>query len=117
MAMAKLGGGITEINGRMGGNIYRRDQCGQHIQGYPRIIDRHPSPSQLKRRNAWRTCYGYWKKHATWEFVARWQQYANNHTITNRKGETYALTHYQMFMKINVTRVYNDVEITEYPPT
>lgn len=116
MAMIKLGAGITEINGTMGGTVYRRDQCGQHAQTYPRLIDHEPSPAQRARRNAFRQCMAYIRSSATVVFVALWQQYANLHTTTNLKGETRTLTWHQMFLKINIVRLVAGVPLLEWPP-
>lgn len=114
--MLKLGSGITEIEGKSGGEIYRKDQCGQHIQSTPRTVDSEGSPAQKKRRRAWRKCLNYIRKNTTVEFAGRWQIYANQHPKVNKKGERITLTWWQMFMRINVVRVYNDLEPLQFPP-
>lgn len=117
MAMVKVAQPITEINGKSGGNVWRKDQCGQHVQKTPRTVSNEPTRSQRKRQKAYTACMNYIRRNSTPEFAARWQQYANNHPKTNKKGETYNLTWWQQFMAINVVRVFNDQPIQQYPPS
>ncbi len=116
MAMVKLSAGITEIEGKSGGDVWRKDQCGQHVQAAPRHVDKYASYRQKKRRRAYLKCMNYIREHATVEFAARWQIYANQHPRKNKKGESYTLAWWQQFMSINIKRVYNDLEILQYPP-
>jgi len=116
MSLIKLGDGIVEINGREGGDIYRRDRCGQHVQAQPREIKRPSAAKQRKRRRAWKKCLNWIRRNMTTRGMALWQQYANQHPHKNKKGEWIALTWWQMFIKINVIRLVNDLEILPEPP-
>jgi len=116
MSMVKLGDGIVEINGQAGGDVWRSDQCGQHVQAPPRHVARPPTTNQRKRQRAFRTCMSRIREGLTVEQVAAWQQYANMHSTQNKKGEVRILAWHQMFCKINVIRLYNDLPLTEYPP-
>ena len=116
MAMVKLGDGVVEINGKSGGDVFRKDQCGQHIQSTPRYVSNEPSPSQKKRRRAFRKCLNYIRRYSTVEFAYRWQNHANNHPRTNKKGETITLAWWQEFMSINIIRIVNDLDILQFPP-
>ncbi len=116
MTMLKMCNGIIEIEGTVKGDVYRKDQCGQHVQAFPRLIKHEPSQSQKKQRRAYRMALAYIRKESTVEFASLWQQYANNHAKPNRKGEMITLTWWQMFMKINLVRLRNDLEVLHYPP-
>lgn len=114
--LVKTGQNITEIEGKSGGDIYRTDVCGQHIQSYPREVDSPITPAQEARRKAFRTLTNYFKSHATVEFAARWQIYADSHTKTNKKGEVIRLTWWQQFIAYNINRVVAGEPIIEFPP-
>jgi hypothetical protein len=116
MAMVKLGSGIVEIEGKSGGNIWRKDQCGQHVQSYPREIERPSTLAQRKRRRAYLRLMNYIRRYSTLEFVQRWQSYSHHHPRNNRKGESHTLTWWQMFISTNVNRVVNGEDILDYPP-
>lgn len=51
MALAKTGGGITDIRGKIAGNVFTRDKAGLHIQAQKRAI-RSRTPAQRIQRNA-----------------------------------------------------------------
>lgn len=114
--MVKLGAGIVEINGKSGGDIWRTDTCGQHVQSYPRLVNHEPSDSQRKRRRAFQACRRVWSKWFSDVFVKMWNQYAERHPAKNKKGETFIMTGGQIFMKINITRYYNDTPLLQWPP-
>lgn len=117
MALAKTDNSITEINGKIGGDTWRHDNSGQHVYGSPRYVNSNPSPTQQKRRNAFRQCVNFWYDQVTATQKTMWLNYAALHPTTNRKGETIVLTAYQMFMHINIYRAYNDVALIATPPS
>lgn len=116
MATVKTGTGIISIKGTVAGNVYRRSKHGQTIQATPRAVAKTPSSSQKKRRNAWRTCQNYIQSNVSSQLTQRWTAYAEQHPVTNKIGEKKTLTWLQMFMSINIIRVYNDVAVLQYPP-
>lgn len=117
MALAKTDDSIIEIEGRIGGDIWRYDDSGQHVYAHTTGTSKQPSDLQLKRRKAFIECVNFWKEHITLEHILQWENYAQSHESTNRKGEPIILTAYQMFMHINIYRAYNDVELLLSPPS
>lgn len=115
MTMVKLGDGITEINGKQAGNVWRRDNCGQHVQKTPRRVETKTN-AQWNQRAAWIKCCNYWLNNATAEIEDMWWLWSYNHPITNKKGETRFLTPFNAYMKYNLPRVRNGSEIKLYPP-
>jgi len=107
---------LAEIQGKMGGNIWRVDQCGQHCQASPREINSEPSEPQKIRRRAFSKCRQYMIDTFTQYHAARWQQYANNHPRKTTKGKIYELTWFQQFISTNINRVVAGEEILEFPP-
>lgn len=116
MALAKTDDSIAEIEGRIGGNVWRHDDAGQHVYAYTLGATRPPSNLQKKRRNAFQQCINFWNNIVTDTQRAEWQNYADNHPTTNMKGETIILTAYQAFMHINLYRAYNDIDLIASPP-
>ena len=87
MAMAKLDGTITNIDGKVGGNIFRNDVCGQHIQATPRHIDKK-SPAQLRQRRAFLRALRFCnERRMTWEEFNSWWLYTIFHPVTNKKAK------------------------------
>ena len=116
MTMMKLSGDITEIEGKVGGDVYRKDVCGQHIQAYPRLV-KHESPSQIRQRKAFRSAlYFCGGGNLTGEDVEKWWIYSKNHPKKNSKGETVYLTPFLACVRINTMRFRNDLEPITEPP-
>ncbi len=71
---------------------------------------------QKKRRDAYVKCTQAWKDCAKENKTELWTIYAKNHRITtNRKG-TVTLTGWNWFVKINIYRIYNNLEPILTPP-
>lgn len=115
MAMVKFGGGIVEINGKQGGNIWRRDQCIQHMQKFPRQVNTHNPKQELRRRWFSKLIHHYIPMWATQEFVASWQQYAYDHPRVSRKYGIYTLTWWTQFLSSNINRVIAGEEPYRFP--
>lgn len=116
MAMVKLSGMITEIEGKVGGNVWRSDVCGSHIQALPTPRRKEPSPQQKDRQKAFRFLITITKRCFTVEIAAYWQDHANRHPRTNKKGETYTLTWFQMFICHNINKVVAGEDPDLLPP-
>ena len=113
--MVVYGSGVVEINGKMGGDIWRFDWCRQHVQAAPRLIN-HVSPKQRARRNAFRGCVNYIRANFTQERAWNWQSYANRHPKIRSKGGQYTLTWWQQFIGVNINRVIEGDPILGDPP-
>jgi len=117
MAMVRFGPEIVEINGKMGGDIWRYDWCKQHCQSMGRYIDKEPTKPQKIRRKQFTKLLSYvrtWGKES--KFVQLWQAYCNSHPETNKKGEVYSLAWHQGFISYNLNRVISGKPVEQYPP-
>lgn len=111
MVMLRYGGGIVEINGKVGGEIYRRDRCGNHKQVGPYKKQRANEAQEAIRR-AFMRCSAYWGFAVdTPGAQLSWWLYSQSHLKTNKKGETYYLPARQCFIAFNMPRVLNGLEI------
>jgi hypothetical protein len=115
MAMAKLSDGVIEIEGKHGGSIFRKDQCGQHVQAYPRLVDFEPTLKQIIRRKAFAEIMHTLPKVATVHFVHCWSQYAYLHPKKNKKGETITLDWWQVYVSYNLNNVIAGLPIQNLP--
>lgn len=115
MAMVRTNNAVIDINGRVGGDIWRTDQCGLHVQKEPRMI-MHWSPKQKAWMRAWSIAWSYWKDCLLFGWGNEWHRYAQNHLVPNRKGEMIMLYRENWWLKINVYRIYNGLDILWHPP-
>lgn len=116
MVMIQKGDGWTEIEGKFGDTIFRKDQCGQHAQQPPRGGIPPPGRPPTPRQKAFRFLLNIVKRCFTEEVAAYWQDYANNHPRKNKKGETYTLTWFQMFISYNINKVVAGEDPDLLPP-
>lgn len=114
--MLKLAAQITDIEGKSGGVIYRKDQCGPHMQAAPRKVKQEPTPDQEARLRAFRICTGYMRENATEHFVYCWSHYAIFHPKVTKKGKIIPLTWWQIFISYNINRVIAGEPIAQLPP-
>lgn len=116
MVMLKLAGGISEIEGKGPGGIYRVDQCGQHIQAPPRDISDGPSEKQRTRQNAFSLLRSYVQTHGTFWFVAAWSDYSNQHPKKTKKGKVYFSSWYNAFIGYNINFIVKGLPFHPLPP-
>lgn len=114
--MIKVGANIAEIEGRVGGDIYRKDVCGQHIQKTPRLVKKN-SPAQTVQRRAFLKAMSFChRKNLTFEEWDSWWLYTVMHPITNKKGKRIILEPCQKCMSINIYRALNDLPMIKKAP-
>lgn len=116
MAMVKRTSQCPEMEGKNGGNIYRFDQCRQHIQAYPRLINREKSPSQKIILNSFQKALNRYLYTLTPEQRNKWYTYTFQHIQTTKKGMKYYLPPQLMYMKINIPRIKNNLPPFDDPP-
>lgn len=100
MAIVKLVYGL-EIEGSLGGDVWRRDQCRFHVQ----------SKTSKKRKHFFTQnfCFEYiansFKYHNwTTDELAAWSAYALTHKLYSKKGVLYANPVYHAFLSFNIER-------------
>jgi hypothetical protein len=117
MAMVKLGPGFSDINGKQGGNVWRADVCGQHLQAPPRTWNHPPSESQRSRRRAFMYCVHYFFKVLTQRQIDAWWIFTSRHPQINKKGEEVFLQAHNMFIKVNINRAIAGIPLWDWPPS
>ena len=116
MAMVVRLGTIIEEEGKVGGNVYCMDQSRQHIQAFPRLINREPSEEQ-KNVRAWFTKSLHRYLHILTPHQRNlWNTYTFQHIQTGKKGNKYYLPPHMMFMKINIPRLKAGLPFLDDPP-
>lgn len=115
MVQVKTNGIVEQLCGSVGGDYYRIDHVGLHIQAQPRKIKRC-SPAQNKRRRNFRATMRH-RRIAWYQGHGQaWDRYAATHTATNKIGGRIHLTATNWFLKINLYRIFNDLDPIYDPP-
>lgn len=110
MALIKLGGGVADIRGSIGGTVFSKNRYGSYSRN--RTIPVNPSStSQQKIRSAVSQIRDAWFNTLTDAQRAEWATYAANVTVLNRLGESINLTGWNMFCRSNLAALYNDLAI------
>lgn len=115
MALITTANPLADIRGSVGGSVFSRDSSGLHMQATPRHI-RRKSLLQDRRRRAFVAAKNSWRRDATSHERNLWQLYATRHPGHNRFGEVITYTGYQVFMRFNIYRAYNNVSLISTPP-
>lgn len=68
MALARTGGGVTDIRGPLAGNVFTRDSSGLHVCSKPRRV-KQCTPAQRKQRNAFAKARQYSKDNRTVSYL------------------------------------------------
>lgn len=113
MVMLKLGPDIIDIEGKVKGEYYRRDVCGQHLQAYQSKKRYKPSSQQkafTKAANAWSA-----HEWSSWELNA-WIVWDIRHPKKNKKGKVGLWGAFLCFMSTAIKQIQLDVDISYYPP-
>jgi hypothetical protein len=110
--MIKVSSTYPDTEGKVGGDVYRHDQCLNHIQKMPREVEHGETPQQ----KAFSRCINAWKSHV-WntEELNRWWLWSSKHPQKGRKGDISYLTPFMAFMKVNVKRVLHNMPIIWMP--
>jgi len=114
--MIKTDGTITNITGKIGGNIYHRDRYSLHIK--PKTYRPHqPSTSQKTQRSYFNQVKNCWLSHAwTRRESLLWWNYCWQHPKKNKQGETRYLHPWLAFLSVNIKRLANSHPVI-YTPT
>lgn len=116
MAQVKLGGGIVEIEGSIGGNIYWRVPHIQLVRAKTKHRDRK-SDKQVKRRNAFSAAVRAWMTHAwTTAEIQAWRVWCQHHPRIGKKGNVFHITPYLAFMRLNLYRIMTGLAPSFVPP-
>lgn len=114
MVMVQFDDKTINIEGRVGGEYWRHDQCLNHLQAMPRVISGRGERPQQK---AFGRCTTYWSNHEwTGEQIDLWWKWCYAHPMKNKKGETVYYHPFIAFIHINIKRILAGKIITCIPP-
>lgn len=116
MALIKLGGGVSDIRGSIGGTVFSKNRYGSYTRN--RTVPVNPgSTAQTKIRACTGQIRDAWFNTLTAAQRAAWAVYASNVQVQNRLGESITLTGWNMFARTNMAMLYNDYAIVADAPT
>lgn len=116
MALVKLGGGVADIRGSIGGTTFSRTRYGAIARN--RTIPVDPgSAAQTKIRSIASTVRNAWFNTLTAAQRTAWDTYAAGVQMTNRLGEVVNLTGWNHFCRSNMALLYNDKSLVAAGPT
>ena len=116
MAMVKSTIEYVEREGKQGGNVYRSDQCGQHIQATPRLVEKEPTKKQRIRRNGFSYLLKRYIHFLTPEQRGSWVIYSLHHPKKTKKGKIYSLPPQLMYLSYNINRYVSGLPVVDDAP-
>jgi len=115
MAMVKKSAMAADKQGGQGGNVFRIDQCGEHVQSKPRRVY-SPSQNQMDSQRAFRKSLTFCASIMTLEKAAEWMTYSDRHPKKDKKGDIWYMNPIMACLSVNIPRVRLGLEPTETPP-
>lgn len=101
MAVIMLGGGVTDIRGKIGGNVFSRGKGGNIIRKNTKGCNPRSSLQSARRANtAWLA--KRWSNDLTAQQRADWRAYAAGTTWTNKLGQTIEIGGNAAYLRLNV---------------
>lgn len=115
MALIKLGGGVSDIRGSIGGTVFSKNRYGSYTRN--RTIPVNPGSSlQTKIRACASVLRDIWINDLTAKQREGWATYASNVQVQNRLGESITLTGWNMFYRTGANQIYNDLTVSVDAP-
>lgn len=115
MALLKLGGLVTNISGRIGGNILGTSPNGSYIKSNS-YSQQHPSPAQSLQRTQLYPITQLWSTLNSTQ-KALWDAEVINYPYVNRVGDTVYYSGYQLFLNCNMGRQLSNLSPLTTPAT
>lgn len=91
MALAKLGGGVIALSGKIAGNVFSRNRSGNIVRAWANPVSPNTARQQAVK-TIMQTLSTRWSNVLTAVQRAQWDAYAAAVLSTNRLGETIQLT-------------------------
>lgn len=115
MALVQFGGGVLDMRGSIGGQVFSRNRFGNYIRS--RITPVNPQSSrQNKIRNVIQSLAQYWSNTLTQAERDEWEVYAAAIVRVNKLGAQIKLTGFNHFIRSNSIRSQLDESIIESGP-
>jgi len=115
-ALVKLGGGVADIRGSIGGTVFSRNRYGAIARNRTIPVDPGTAPQMNVRALMGQVRAAYFDTLTAVQRAA-WEVYAANVAMTNRLGETIHLTGYNMFCRSNLAILNAEMTIVADAPT
>ena len=116
MALVKLGGGVVEMRGSIGGTVFSRNRFGAYARNRSKPVNPN-TPRQQAVRSIIALLRSMWFGTLTQDQRDAWASYADNVPMMNRLGETQHLTGYNMFCRTNAVGQQNGLALIANAPT
>lgn len=101
MALIKMGGGITDIRGSIGGTTFARSAAGNYMRARTKPVNPR-SALQNSRRAEVAYLTTRWSKSLTQQQRTDWRAYAAGTTWTNKLGEVITINGLAAYLRLNV---------------
>jgi len=116
MALIKLGGGVADIRGSIGGTVFSRNRYGAIARNRTIPVDPGTANQMTVRALMGQVRASYFDTLTAVQRAA-WDVYAANVAMTNRLGETMYLTGYNMFCRTNIALLNAGLALIADAPT
>lgn len=115
MPLIKFGGGITEMRGSMGGNVYSRNRYGAYMRA--RTVPVNPnSVLQQAVRSALAQLTVRWSATLTPAQRTAWNSYGANVVMSNKLGEAMNLSGFNHYLRSNIARLQAGATVIDAGP-
>jgi hypothetical protein len=115
MANIKLGGGVTDIRGSIGGTTFSRGPAGAIARQRVKVINPR-SALQVARRAVASSLAQHWSQDLDAGERADWNAYAAATDFTNKVGDTIQISGLACFVRLNSLRMLMGLAVQETAP-
>ena len=116
MALLKFGGGVTEMTGALGGNVFARNRSGHYVRA--KTVPVNPNSSLQQN---WRAAVAFlvnrWNQTLTAAQRTAWNLYGSSVPMKNRLGETIYLTGFNHYIRSNAILKAQALTLVDDGPT
>ena len=116
MAMVRLNSVVSGIAGKEGGHVYKKDRYGQHVQAFPRLVNKQLSVRQKSQQQWFNQIYHRFFQILPIEYQSFWFRYAGQHPVKNRNGDTHIMQAVNAYLKVNLIQLAAGLPIVDMPP-
>lgn len=100
MPTIRLGGGVQDARGSLGGQTIRKGRFGHLLQSRRGPVNKR-TPRQSKARSIFQRLTQYWSNDLSQAQRDQWNLYGKNITVHNRFGQSMHLTGFHQFIRSN----------------
>lgn len=115
MASVKFGGGITEMSGSIGGNVFARNASGFYVRARTKPVNPN-SAQQQEVRSILANLSARWSDTVTAVQRTAWNLYGASVGMKNKLGETINLSGYNHYIRSNAPRLQAGMAVVDAGP-